>query len=568
MPLKSEPRSQNRPNTSERLSGILFSIEVVWSLTTKQTTQDLVMNDSIKKQQINAAPARSLLRTAGCFTFATLLSLAIAPASAQTVWQNVNQDWADSANWNNGVPDLNTENPIGFQVNNITGGNFPIIETNDYFFSAPDSNFFAVSFIGAGTSTTARLDIRSGGLFRDTAEGGYGNLGVAANGIGPVLNIANTAVTGQSNVSTFGQGSGSLTVREFLIGAFAGSSGTVNVNTTGSVRATQSIFVGSDGTGTLNLSGGSINTDNFAGGLIIGRNASATGTVNMDGGTIGTGSIDDQRFIRVGRSGTGTLNQSGGTINLANNMDIGELEDSTGTVNLSGGTTSVDIVRVGVDGSGTLNLSDNANMTVRNFNNGVRIGVNSDGSGTVNLNGGTLTTRLVAGGDGDSIFNFNGGTLVFTEFFAGAFQDLTEANILSGGAIIDTQGNNVGIAQDLQGVGDLTKRGGGTLTLSSTDNTFTGGLNVESGTLSIVSAFLDQAATVNISSGAVLNLNFAGDNVISGLIFNGTALENGTYTSSESFLTGTGTLTVIPEPSTLVLMGVALLAVLGLRRRK
>lgn len=507
---------------------------------------------------------RSLIRLAHLSILGISL-VCLIPLSAQTVWDPVDQNWINPNNWTAGVPNLNGVNPVNFQIGNIPDGLFPIIEIDDYRFSAPASNIFAVSTVGSGSSTTARLDIRSGSLRRDDAEDGYGNFAVAANGVGPVLNIANTAVTGQSNFSTFGLGSGSLTVREFLIGAFAGSLGTVNVNTTGSIRATQSIFVGSEGNGVLNLSGGSLNTDNFGGGLILGRNAGVTGTLNMDGGTIGTGGTADQRFIRVGRGGTGIFNQSGGTINISNNLEIGENDTASGTVNLSGGTTSVEVIRVGMAGNGVLNVSDSGALTVRNFSNSLLIGTGSDGDGTVNLNGGSITARFVRGGDGTSTFNFNGGTLIFTHFFSQAFEDLTEANILSGGAIINTNGNDVGIAQALQGSGDLTKVGAGILTLSGT-NTFTGGLFVEEGTLSISSAFLDEGATVSIDSGAVLNLDFLGENTISYLILDGVAQGAGIFDSSSAFITGSGSLNVIPEPSTsagllgLVLAGFILLA--------
>ncbi len=87
----------------------------------------------------------------------------------------------------------------------------------------------------------------------------------------------------------------------------------------------------------------------------------------------------------------------------------------------------------------------------------------------MNLDGGSLRARYVRGGEGASTFNFNGGTLIATHFIAEYFEGLTKANILSGGAFIDTNGQGVTIAQDLQGVGGLTKLGANTLTLSGTN---------------------------------------------------------------------------------------------------
>lgn len=506
------------------------------------------------------------------------------PVLGQTVWNNpaANQNWGDSANWSAGVPAVNTVNPTNFTIGNTSANLFPIIESTHYFFGAPETNLFATSLVGSGTATSARLDIRSGSLSRDTSSGNIGNFGVAANGVGPVLNIADTAVTGQSNLTTYGQGSGSLLVRELTIGAFTGSSGTLNIHTTGSVTATQPINIGGQGTGVVNLTSGDLNTNQFSAGLVIGNSATGVGTLNMEGGTMGDGTVNKQRFIRVGRNGTGILNQTGGAIHLGNNLEIGELAGSTGTVSLSGGTTSVDILNVGMAGSGVLHLSGNSSLvvrnfasalgigtgtggvgtvnasggslttpfifvgrvgtgtfnqsgsaisltndmligidagstgtanlsggttsvevmrvgvlgngtltvsgtgdlTVRNFNNSLLVGPSAGGQGTVNLDGGSLRARYVRGGEGTSTFNFNGGTLIATHFLADYFQGLTQANILSGGAFIDTNGNGVTIAQSLQGPGGLTKLGANTLTLGGT-NTYAGGTTIKAGTLAL-----------------------------------------------------------------------------------
>jgi autotransporter-associated beta strand protein/T5SS/PEP-CTERM-associated repeat protein len=475
------------------------------------------------------------------------------------------QDWNNASNWLSGVPGG------GFFIRNIHNDLFPIID-NDLAATANGN-----SFIGAFSATNSRLDIRSGSLSIN------GTLLVGPdNPSGATLNLANTAILDAGNLSGFAIGSGSLsTTGAVTLARRNNATATLNINTTGSfsVSGENQILVGGGGTATVNLVNGSFNTVHFAGGLVLGglsdqnddngSPSKGNGTFNMSGGSIGDGTTSKQRFIRVGRDGTGTFNQSGGSVNLANNMIVGENAGSTGTVNFSGGTTSIDIIRVGVTGSGTLNISGSAAVSGRNFNDALVLGVNSGGEGTVNLNGGSLTLRSVKGGSGSSTFNFNGGTLVFTSFFADAFQGLSAAHILAGGAFIDTAGNNVGIAQALQGTGDLTKLGAGTLTLSGS-NSFTGNINVEAGTLSLTEAFISSLATVSIESGAMLNLNFMGDNVIGALIVDGVNLGTGTFTSSESFLSGAGSLTVIPEPSTFAFLGglLALGMVVICRRRQ
>ena len=63
-------------------------------------------------------------------------------------------------------------------------------------------------------------------------------------------------------------------------------------------------------------------------------------------------------------------------------------------------------------------------------------------------------------------------------------QGLTAANVKDGGAIIDSNGFDVTIAQPLVagGTGGLTKNGAGTVTLSGA-NTYTGATTVNAGTL-------------------------------------------------------------------------------------
>lgn len=94
----------------------------------------------------------------------------------------------------------------------------------------------------------------------------------------------------------------------------------------------------------------------------------------------------------------------------------------------------------------------------------------------------------------------------------------------------------------------VTKTGSGTLTLSGT-NAYTGATTVSQGTLSITSPTLGDASTVNIASGAHLDLTTgtAADTVGS-LILGGVTMLPGTYNSSHpiygSYFTGTGSLVI------------------------
>jgi len=107
-------------------------------------------------------------------------------------------------------------------------------------------------------------------------------------------------------------------------------------------------------------------------------------------------------------------------------------------------------------------------------------------SGTYQLNGGTLTVNQILNGAGTGVFNFNGGLLqasIGTN--ATLLSGLTNAYVQSGGANIDTNGQNITISQPLLdggGGGSLIKYGMGTLLLTGS-NTYTGGTTVNQGTL-------------------------------------------------------------------------------------
>jgi autotransporter-associated beta strand protein len=92
----------------------------------------------------------------------------------------------------------------------------------------------------------------------------------------------------------------------------------------------------------------------------------------------------------------------------------------------------------------------------------------------------------------------------------------------------------------------VTKVGGGTLTFTGV-NTYAGNTSVETGTLSVTNAYFADAANVLVGGGALLDLNFAGNDVVQALYLNGVPQAPGLYGSSglgASFFTGSGLLDV------------------------
>jgi autotransporter-associated beta strand protein len=304
----------------------------------------------------------------------------------------------------------------------------------------------------------------------------------------------------------------------------------------GSLTTTGDIYVTSTGSLTLSNNVTVGNTRVFG----LGTTTSAsTSAMVVDSGVLNVGAGGGAVMIGGGagtaQSGKGSLVINGGTVNVG-----------------AAGTTAqgVDASKLWLNGYGL-----------------------AGSSGRIDLNGGMLSTaRTIENGSlysGSPVVNLNGGTLqaagaidLIAAVTTPGFVRRTTVNVLSGGAIIDTQAFNASISEILRdggGGGGLTKAGLGTLTLTGI-NTYTGNTTVNAGTLSITSASLADASTVTIANSAMLNLNFDqwGDvsDTVANLIIGTTQMAAGVYGATGSGATsiddthfsGVGTLTVTSGP--------------------
>jgi autotransporter-associated beta strand protein len=248
-------------------------------------------------------------------------------------------------------------------------------------------------------------------------------------------------------------------------------------------------------------------------GLVIGSGAAGSGTMEIIGGsfsTLGSSALD---VIGNNAGNTGTLIINGGTfIGAAAGTGLG----------IGGGPTSILTITNG--GIATVTLLTNNNT-----------------SGTVNLDGGTLSANKIVRGSGTATFNFNGGTLKprvsRTDFLTG----WSRANVRNGGALMDTDGYDITIGQallhsnvggDNTTDGGLTKNGSGILTLSGT-STYNGGTVITAGTLALGNAtdtLLDSGA-INVNGGT---LDIAANSDTVGAV----TLASGSITGSGGTLTG------------------------------
>ena len=334
-------------------------------------------------------------------------------------------------------------------------------------------------------------------------------------------------IVGHNNgVGTVVHSGGTINVNqnELYIGnENSGARGTYTLSGTGALNVANEVVVGREsGTGILNVDGGTMTTTGN-GNMYVGRR-NGTGTLNQTDGTIvvnkefGVGTRDDNKI------GTGTYNLSGGSIAVANNFFVGKELGSSGTMVMTGGTLGTsESLRIGhnqatgvlTQSGGTVNVqnevyigNENSGSSVGtytlsgtgavNVGNEVHIG-RDNATGTLNLNGGIITTKKLEGGSGNATVNFNGGVLKAKENQDNLIQNLDVANVQSGGAKINSNGFNVATSQALTGTGGLEKLGAGSLTLSA-NNTYAGTTTVSEGLLKVNGS----VGSVTVSSGGSL----------------------------------------------------------------
>ncbi len=394
-----------------------------------------------------------------------IASLGASSAFAQATWVgDTDNDWNTAANWSS-----DPSNPSGnFTINTATG-NYPVLSANSAF--TPTD-----VLIGSATGQSGRFDHTAGAVSL-AVVGANGNwFKVGQSGGAGAYNLADTSLTGQSGLTTFGQGTGSLTVGKFFVGGAyfaANGAGTVNINTSGTLSA-QSTQSFTDGSANQNAS------------IVVGRGATGSGTLNLENGT-----VNSAGQFWVGSLGAGVVNQTGGTVNVGSNLLLARNNNNTqagdGTWNVSGaGTVNIegDLVLAyagNADSQGAMNIGAGGSVNVATTTKRWLIVNQWDSTqGALNISGGTLNLNA----NTDIRFSTGNGS-VGTSGGTGA-----SVVTLSGGAITSYSGNGTGATTTA--VVDLNRAG------ASVNNTF----NLDGGTLTI-----SQVMTTNDTGTATFNFN-------------------------------------------------------------
>jgi T5SS/PEP-CTERM-associated repeat protein len=181
------------------------------------------------------------------------------------------------------------------------------------------------------------------------------------------------------------------------------NSGSSSVNSAVTADVGGNIIIGDTGTATLTVTTpGSLTTDVD---IYVGNNSASSGTLIVNGG-----SLTANRYY-VGLSGTGTVTLTNGADLITTGVDrkvyVGNFAGATGTLNLSGvGTTlAAHDLNVGWSGDGTMTVSDGATATI---NQDVTLSKNSYTTGTLTITGAgsSITSdRLYVAESGTGVLN-------------------------------------------------------------------------------------------------------------------------------------------------------------------
>ncbi|MGN6769612.1 MAG: autotransporter domain-containing protein, partial [Rhizobiaceae bacterium] len=403
----------------------------------------------------------------------------------------------------NGGPGGNIYSTVGGGGGGGGGAHGAIVTT-----SADNSNSVAGGNGGTGGSGNITNGIGGGG-------GGGGGYGVVVDGNG--LTFANTGAVRGGN-----GGNGGFSYWD--VGGFGGNGGMGLVFTgSGDTLVNSGSITG--GAGGIPGNGVAHGLPGLGGVGIVGANLSITNSGAITGGLAGDGSMRARAIYFTG--GTNTLELQAGSA-ITGDV-VGTHAD---TFRLGGSTDATfDVSALGTQYTGfsTFEKTGRSTWTLTGTTFGFTPWRIDDGTLAISSDGNL-------GNIGSGPLTFDGGTLEFLT----SFDTSRSVTLDAGGGSFDTGTNDVTLSGAIGGAGSLTKLGGGTLTLTNTNN-YAGGTTISAGVLQLGNGGTPGSITGDVVDNGVLAFNRSDALTLAGNISgNGGVQQLG---SGKTILTGSNSYT-------------------------
>jgi hypothetical protein len=313
---------------------------------------------------------------------------------------------------------------------NANGANFTGTVSNFGAFNVNQNTSVGTIVLNSGSSFTLDFN-RQATITSVSTLGGFVNDGIATINSGTLSMPSGTWHVGSAGFGQTIQSGGVANVRSLKLGVGSLATGYYYLFSTATLNAT-TITLGANGDGTLQLSGGTLNS---TGAMYIGSGATGSGVVSMFSGNLNLNSSQ----LAVGYSGAGTFLQTGGAVTSTNssviigstptgigfyklsggalsisnaNLMVGVSSGSQGRLIQTGGLVSAQLVVVGSDfangGTGQYDISGGTLQMSNHLNLG------TESVGTFNQSGGVVSavaTAFIATGNGTGTYNLSGGTV-------------------------------------------------------------------------------------------------------------------------------------------------------------
>ena len=444
--------------------------------------------------------------------------------AASGIWTNTTSggNWGAAANWSNSIFADGSGFTADFNSVNIA---------TDPTVVHLDSARTIGNLIFGDTNTTSAagwlLDNNGSSANVLTLAGGTPTITVNALGSGKVGTIS-AALAGSAGITKAGSGTLVVSGAGINTGALTVSAGILKLGSTSvlgdGLNNASSLVV--SGSGILDLGGisptanPSLTLNSTANGFDVGafyNSASST--------SVYTGPITLGRQTRVGAGFillTGAI--SGGGYNFikdgVNNLELtnsgtvtlGAFQANRGTLVVDNGS-ALNVTSINVGSGNSVGSGLMLNGGAVNCSGFTQFGTGGgSASGTLTLNGGTLTVTNFAKGSVTFNVNFNGGTLRAGASNPTFLTNASSLKVLAGDAVIDVGGYAITITPPLvedatSTGGGLTKLGTGALTIAGT-NTYTGGTTISNGTVTLsANGSIANSSSINILAGATLDVS-------------------------------------------------------------